>query len=322
MFNLNILNKKKSLLAVYDLDKINCSFDFITFFQNSILYQKKNNIESLDLCLIKGSVDGFKKNQFLREKENKIDNAFLRLNNIVMPSIMMFRKYYNNFFLINNRNDANKILNKYKNFFPKKYDLNCDKNDYCSQTVWGNLEKDYRNVKLAKLEVPEYLSKKILQKINTSKKIISITLRESSYHEERNSQINDWKDFISFLEKKNYFVIVIRDSEKIYLDNLFEANNIFPQASHDLFLRSAIYKISHINYFVSGGPSLICWCNNYKSVNFKLWGIKQERAQYEDNMHLERDQQSRILDKNNHFFLSDIDNISNLTKFYEENLSN
>ena len=146
------------------------------------------------------------------------------------------------------------------------------------------------------------------------------TQREN--HEERNSQINDWKDFISFLEKKNYFVIVIRDSEKIYLDNLFEANNIFPQASHDLFLRSAIYKISHINYFVSGGPSLICWCNNYKSVNFKLWGIKQERAQYEDNMHLERDQQSRILDKNNHFFLSDIDNISNLTKFYEENLSN
>ena len=73
MFNLNILNKKKSLLAVYDLDKINCSFDFITFFQNSILYQKKNNIESLDLCLIKGSVS--LKNQFLREKKNKIDNA-------------------------------------------------------------------------------------------------------------------------------------------------------------------------------------------------------------------------------------------------------
>ena len=42
MINLQIFSKKKStLLAVYDLEKINCSFDFMTFFQNAKLYQKK-----------------------------------------------------------------------------------------------------------------------------------------------------------------------------------------------------------------------------------------------------------------------------------------
>ena len=67
MFNLNLFNKKNdSMIAVYDLDKINCSYDFVIFFQNAILYKKKNNIKTLDLCLIKGSVDGFKKNQFSR----------------------------------------------------------------------------------------------------------------------------------------------------------------------------------------------------------------------------------------------------------------
>ena len=318
MFSFNIINKKEStLLAVYDLEKINCSFDFIIFFQNAILYQKKNNIKKLDLCLVKGSVNGFKKYQFLREKENVLENALFRLNNIVIPSIMMFRKYYDNFFLINDRKHADEFFRKYKNFFPKGYNLNCEKRDYINQSIWKNLEKNYKDVELAKLDVSEHLSQKILKKINTSKRIISITLRESSYHEHRNSLIREWKNFVTFLEKKNYFVIVIRDSEKIYLDNFFENNNLFPQASYDLYLRSSIYKASYINYFVSCGPSIVCWCNDYKSVSFNLWGIEQDRASFEDNMGLERDEESKILDKNNHFLLSEADTFSNLSKFHE-----
>ena len=139
MFSFNIIDKKEStLLAVYDLEKINCSFDFIIFFQNAILYQKKNNIKKLDLCLVKGSVNGFKKYQFLREKENVLENALFRLNNIVIPSIMMFRKYYDNFFLINDRKHADEFFRKYKNFFPKGYNLNCEKRDYINQSIWKN----------------------------------------------------------------------------------------------------------------------------------------------------------------------------------------
>ena len=324
MINLNIFSKKKSTpLAVYDLEKINCSFDFLTFFQNAKLYQKKNNFEKLDICIIRGSENGFKRQQFNREKDNKIDNAALRLNYVVMPLVMMLKKHYENFYLIEDRNDAINLFDNYKNFFPKIFDslgLKSDKNIYCNQTVWGRLEDDYRNVDLVKLEIPELLTEKLLSKLDHTKKIISITLREGSYHEHRNSLLNEWKEFVSYLEKNNYIVIVIRDAEKVYLDNLFEKNNIFPHASHDLYLRTAIYKISYFNYFVTAGPSLICWSNDYKSASFKFWYTDEESKIVEENTSIKRNHQSKILDRSNHFLLSESDIAENLINFHKKNL--
>ena len=321
MFNLKFFNKKNdSMIAVYDLDKINCSYDFVIFFQNAILYKKKKNIKTLDLCLIKGSVDGFKKNQFSREINDKLDNAISRLNNIVIPAIMMFRKHYRNFYLIDKREEANKILNKYQNFFPHNFHLKMDKGFYCRESVWARLEENHKEVDLAELYVPEVLTKKIIRKINTQKKIISITLRESSFRTERNSIIKEWESFVEYLERKGYYVIVLRDTETVYRDNLFEKNIIFPHASYDLYLRSAIYKISYANYFVNSGPSIICWVNNYKSIFFKAWGIKENREANEDNLGIEKNEQSKVLDNNMHFLVGDIDENLNLIKFHEKNL--
>ena len=232
----------------------------------------------------------------------------------------MFRKHYKNFFLIDDRDDSDEIFNKYNNFFPPKFSLKMNKKNYCNQSVWARLGENYNDVELAELYVPEVLAKKIIKKINTSKKIVSITLRESSFKTDRNSIIKEWKDFVDFLEKKNYYVIVLRDTETAYMDNLFEKNNIFPHAPYDLYLRSAIYKVSHVNYFVNSGPSIICWVNNYKSVFFKAWGVKENRAVNEDNFGMERDNQSKVLDNNNHFLVADIDENFNLINFHEKNL--
>ena len=325
MINLKIFSKKKStLLAVYDLEKINCSFDFMTFFQNAKLYQKKNNFDKLDLCIIRGSENGFKKQQFIySEKDNKLDNAMFRLNYIVIPMVMMFKKHYENFYLLEDRNEAISFLDNYKNFFPQVFHssgLKSNKNIYCRQSVWARLEEDYKNVDLIKLEVQELLSKKLLNKLDNTKKIISITLREGSYREHSNSLLDEWKNFVSYLEKNNYIVIVIRDAEKVYLDNLFEKNNIFPHASHDLYLRAAIYKISYFNYFVAGGPAIICWSNGYKSANFKFWYTDEKSKVAEQNTSIQRNHQSKILNKSNHFLLSELDTVENLINFHKKNL--
>ena len=66
---------------------------------------------------------------------------------------------------------------------------------------------------------------------------------------------------------------------------------------------------------------VICWVNNYKSIFFKAWGIKQDRAGNEDNLGIEKDKQSKVLDNHNHFLVSDIDENLNLINFHEKNLS-
>ena len=237
--------------------------------------------------------------------------------------VMMLKKHYENFYLIENRNEAISFLDNYKNFFPQIFHssgLKSDKNIYCRQSVWGRLEEDYKNVDLVKLEVQELLAEKLLNKLDNTKKIISITLREGSYQEHRNSLLDEWKNFVLYLEKNNYIVIVIRDAEKAYLDNLFEKNNIFPHASHDLYLRAAIYKISYFNYFVAGGPAIICWSNGYKSANFKFWYTDENSKEVEENTSIPRNHQSKILNKSNHFLLSELDTVENLINFHKKNL--
>ena len=43
MFKTNFFKKKnnETLLAIYDLNKISCSFDFLDFFQVAHMYKKK-----------------------------------------------------------------------------------------------------------------------------------------------------------------------------------------------------------------------------------------------------------------------------------------
>ena len=324
MFITNFFKKKKSstVLAVYDLEKINSSYDFLVFFQVAFMYKKKNNFKNLDLCLIMGSLNGFKPMQFEREDNFKLDRANLRLNYIIFQSINMYRKHFNNFYMLKNRNEANEILNKYKNFFPYDFNISMNKKKYCSLVTWRNLEENYKHVELVNLDFPEVLCHNILKKINSSKKIISITLREASYQPERNSLKEEWKKFIQYLEKNNYFVIVIRDAEKYLNNDEFTKYDIFPFSAFDINLKTAIYKISHFNYFVNCGPRVITWINNYKSVGFKNWGPYENLELHEFNFGIKRDEKSMFLDDNNIFFKSDLDTASNLINFHEQNLLN
>ena len=90
--------KKKSILGIYDLEKINCSYDFFTFYQNLFHYAKTQNIKTVDICILAGLTNDFKKEQFGREKQNSLGYANSRLSNIVIPSLNLFEKKVNNFY--------------------------------------------------------------------------------------------------------------------------------------------------------------------------------------------------------------------------------
>lgn len=308
--------KKKSnrLLAVYDLDKINCSHDFLVFFQNAILFKKKNKLKFIDLCIIPGSFNGFKYYQFKREKNNQLEYAKSRLQNIVLPSIGMFKEHYENFYFFKSRDEFKKTFKKETSLFPYNYHINMDKRKYVKQCIWANLEKDNKIFSFTKMSVPNLVSKNVKNQINTKKKIITITLRESSYTVERNSSLKEWKKFIEYLEKKKFFIIVIRDFEKIYKNDYFKRYELFPMASYDIITRSALYKISNFNLFVNGGPQTICWINEYDSISWKVWGDGNNRGLHEDNLGLERDEKSKILNRRKNVLLSDDDNFLNLIK--------
>ena len=83
----------KKMIAIYDLDKINCSHDFLVFFQNAYFIKKTKKMKTLDIIILSGSFSGFKKEQFNKEKNFKSEYANSRLANIIFPSLSMFSDY-------------------------------------------------------------------------------------------------------------------------------------------------------------------------------------------------------------------------------------
>ena len=68
----------------------------------------------MDVMILSGSVNGFKKQQFKEKKSFKLDFAKSRLENIVFPSLNMFAKFFDNIFFVKDRKEFLKFLNKKK----------------------------------------------------------------------------------------------------------------------------------------------------------------------------------------------------------------
>ena len=102
---------------------------------------------------------------------------------------------------------------------------------------------------------------------------MTITLREASYEIDRNSNILDWVKFARSLDQDIYVPVIIRDTEKAFQPAPEEMAGltIFYEASWNLEIRAALYQLSYLNLFSSGGPMSLAWFNNKcRCLIFKL----------------------------------------------------
>jgi hypothetical protein len=82
---------------------------------------------------------------------------------------------------------------------------------------------------------------------------VTITLRETSYFTERNSNIEAWLKFASCLKDQGERVVFVRDTAKAH--EPIDGFETCAEASIDLHCRLALYEAAKINMFVSNGPS-------------------------------------------------------------------
>ena len=88
------------------------------------------------------------------------------------------------------------------------------------------------------------------------RKVVTITLREYGYQEERNSNIAAWTAFARGLDPEQYFVVFVRDLETAMAPGtgMFADLTIFEGAPINLELRMALYERSYLNLGSSSGP--------------------------------------------------------------------
>ena len=82
---------------------------------------------------------------------------------------------------------------------------------------------------------------------------VTITLREALHDSPRNSRIEEWLRFASYLQDVcGERVVILRDTSKA--DEPLAAFETCPSASRNLHVRLALYAQSKCNFFVSNGP--------------------------------------------------------------------
>ena len=253
-----ILPIKKKMLVVYDLAVNGVGFDFFIFMENAQQIKKKKNITNFDLCILGADSENnglfFKKQQYLKEKKFSLENGKVRLSNIILNTLNFYPSLEN---LIINKKRIKffKYLLFYDVFFPLNFNIYDDYKNQIKQISWANLEKDKSINSLIGIKLlKNYLDRAKNLKRIYGKKLVTISLRESSYSKYRNSQKKEWLKVCKYLERCNLQPIVIRDFEYIKKKNdPFNKYELAPEATLNLNYRAAIYNNSFHNFFPDSG---------------------------------------------------------------------
>jgi hypothetical protein len=105
------------------------------------------------------------------------------------------------------------------------------------------------------------------------KPVVTITLRESHYSNDRNSDLRMWLDAADELKARGYHVVLLRDTEKAF-GAAPRGHDVFHPASYDMALRLALYEAATVNCFPANGP----WTLGLfaKRVNMLAFGLCRE----------------------------------------------
>ena len=104
------------------------------------------------------------------------------------------------------------------------------------------------------------------------RRVISITLREAGYGNEKNSNIAEWARFAHSLDADKYLPVVIRDTYAVneMVPEELDGLTFFNEIAVNIELRMAFYEECYLNLMTNGGPLALCILNhNVRCLSFK-----------------------------------------------------
>ncbi len=279
-YQLNIIKRKLSdkksrrndvLYAFYDLDVMSASFDIIPF----LVLAEKNRISlglrSLHVIIVPGTQQGFAKGYFeyyqsMTPDKEKIRFAYLewRVRNILVPCCWLMPSC-KQLTVCTSRREAQETENLLADhIFPDRYLVNFPINPNENIYKMGVTPDNPSIPSLSATQTACDFVSEWIDKNCKGKKVVTITLREASYELDRNCNIQDWIKFARSLDQDIYSPVIIRDTENAFqsMPEEMDSLTIFYEASWNLEIRAALYQMSYLNLFVSGGPMILSWFNN------------------------------------------------------------
>lgn len=247
------------LYAFYDLEASPATFDIVTFLILAEIARQKTGCEYLNVVIVPGS-----HSEGLRY-DCSVDSEKQRINNILVPCCSLLPSCKGAVTVCSTRQQAQTVrTNLAKYVFPARYSPKVPQAKFSLKNLFDFVAEGY---KIPSIQAGSLECNRIdnwITRIAGGKKVISITLREASYEQDRNSDLKAWGRFARSLNGENYFPVVIRDLEKVFepLPPELDGLTVLPEFSLELRLRAALYEKSYINFFVNSGPANLCYMNS------------------------------------------------------------
>lgn len=258
-----------TLYLFYDLEVSPITFDFGWALALAEQERKKANLKKIYVVFVPGKEEGLRKEDPLYEKCVDVFARRWRCVELLQGMCTLIENFSGMTFCANREEAQYLCENNRPHVFPKHYTTVFPIAHSTRYLLTPS--KDAMALR-ANIQARHYI-KCWADTFLNNRKLITITLRSSTYMPERNSNIFAWKAFAKNLDLNKYFPVFIPDTEKALTATTdeWQSFNVFNEPAWNLQLRAALYELSYLNLGVNNGPMALCWLNrNCRYISFKM----------------------------------------------------
>jgi len=272
-WQLEIANAKQPaiedvLYAFYDLSVAYPTFDILGFICLAEMTRIKKNLQSIKFIIVypERNYSNLELLPLMPAQEQS-----WRVKNILFPSCFLLPSC-SGVDLCSDRNKARQVLETEPHIFPEQYSLDTPVAAWKFNLVIDKARSgESIDVLRSTPQALGLIDMWAKQNNPHHKKIIAITMRESSVQQLRNSNLPEWLQFAESLDRAKFLPVFVRDLEESFNAEKLSPNCLeFNECSLNLELRMALYERSYINLGVNNGPAHLWVFNqNCRYLMFK-----------------------------------------------------
>jgi len=272
-----------AFLLIYDLRIEPITFNFIWALVIADYQRRQRGLSYLDVMIIKGDFHGLRQEDEIYETACSIAARHWRVQSIIFGALNLVPQFRHLFYV--DKQEAEVNLQKYPYKYPNYYSIIAPvthqaKDGLIADPSMRCLKADAESLKL----MQKWLAGRV-----GSRKIICITLRQSVYYPERNSNLASWLAFAKSLDPNEYYVVFIPDTEvnHQYANGKLDIFDCCINASINVQLRMALYELSELCLGINNGPMALCWFNS--KCNYVMFRVVTEDAPQTSTRTLKKD---------------------------------
>ncbi|OGO93217.1 MAG: hypothetical protein A3F41_07285 [Coxiella sp. RIFCSPHIGHO2_12_FULL_44_14] len=268
---------KDRLYLFYDLEVSPVTYDFAWALAIADYERRRLGLSGVHVIFVPGKNHGLREED--PEYEEKVD-WFARYwrRHAILYSLSELLPHCTGVTFYSSRDEACLLCEQVRpHVFPKQYSVLFPVAHSSYQALTEALSLMFlQPTQQARRYIEQWLSSSAVK----GRKVVTITLRQSSYMPARNSDIHAWAHFASRLDPQRYFVVFVPDTEKALEPTPSELTPFvyFTEPCWNVGLRAALYDASFINLGVNNGPMILCWLNEqcrYITFKMKAAGVPQ-----------------------------------------------